>query len=145
MIAQVVDDLLITGHPSDVDSFLSDLGHKFTIGSIVRGRELILNKLKIQAHSDGSISVNMNNSLRDIDIIPLETSRRKLFNSPCNDSEISHTRRVPGEVNYIGYGVSRPPAILQVNWFIVFAIQLLHFHRVTQEEGRQNKNRRKAE
>lgn len=45
----------------------------------------------------------MNESLRDIDMIPFEPARRKLSHEPCSPEEISHIRRVAGELNYIGF------------------------------------------
>jgi Reverse transcriptase (RNA-dependent DNA polymerase) len=121
IVAVVVDDLLLSGRPAEMDRFLHGVCSRFTVGKISSpGASLNFAGGHVHQHwtADGRLretTFSMKQKLQAIEPVPLSRARRKQFAAPTMPDETRLFRRLAGQISYVGLATV-PPASFVSSW-----------------------------
>lgn len=105
LVAEVVDNILVSGLNNYVTTFLYDLRKRFELRNVQRGNELTLLGCKWLADFDGNIRVSMLECFNRIKRLPISEVERCNPIDTANEGGIHFCRSYVGTDFYLGHAV----------------------------------------
>jgi hypothetical protein len=99
-----VDDILITGCQSDINSFHDKISSRFKVGRYISDRPFTFNALRVTQLPDFSVTVDMRDYLSKCIPIQLCRERRIQSSSMATAAERTAYQQLAGTLNFLGHG-----------------------------------------
>lgn len=112
LLVKVVDDLLLTGLPHQLERFYSNICKRFKVGRFITGKKFIFYRLHIVQTDDKSVTVSMEEFFRTVQPIQLSKARCKQHDDVCTAQELKELQSLAGKLNFLGHGVLPPAALV---------------------------------
>lgn len=107
LLAKIVDDILISGELSLVDSIIEKINSRFTLGTVVHGpNRMRYFGLNIIQDEDYNITVDGDDKLNVLETYPLSRCRRKQVDENVNEIERKSFASINASVGWLGVTAS---------------------------------------